>query len=106
MGTHLGLSHPYHRATAGTAPQDSRAYGCRGSFHLIAACGLTAPYFRFGDRRFDLTHEITGFQGLRSSPVYSRMAVVSVNCLDPDVSQRRLAPKSRQLHGGRDAEAL
>jgi len=28
-----------------TAPKDSRTYGCRGSFHLIAACGLTALHF-------------------------------------------------------------
>src|ERR1700730_4027009 len=45
-------------ATARTAPRDSRAYGRRGSFHLIAACGLTAPVFRFGDQRSGLTHEI------------------------------------------------
>jgi hypothetical protein len=50
MGTHSGMSHPYPRQTAGTAPKDSRAYGCRVSFHLIAACDSTAPHFRFGNR--------------------------------------------------------
>jgi hypothetical protein len=45
-GTHFRIeAPPYHRGTAGTAPKDSRAYGCRGSFHLIATCDSTAPIF-------------------------------------------------------------
>jgi hypothetical protein len=48
---------PTTGVTAGTAPKDSRAYGCRGSFHLIAVCGSTAPLFRW-HRRSSLTHEI------------------------------------------------
>jgi hypothetical protein len=36
---------PTTGATAGTAPTDSRALRGRGSFHLIAACGSTAPLF-------------------------------------------------------------
>jgi hypothetical protein len=43
-------------ATAGMAPKDSRAYGCRGSFHLIAAFDSTAPHFPH--RQSGLTHEI------------------------------------------------
>jgi hypothetical protein len=58
MGTRSGLGHPYHRGTAGTAPKDSRASGCQVSFHLIAACGLTAPFFRLGGRRSSPNHEI------------------------------------------------
>jgi hypothetical protein len=52
MGTHLGLSPPPTTgATAGTAPKDSRAYGHRGSFHLIASCDSTALDFpRFESR--------------------------------------------------------
>jgi hypothetical protein len=47
MGTHSrNEPPPTTGATAGTAPRDSLAYGCRGSFHLIAACNSTAP-FRF-----------------------------------------------------------
>jgi hypothetical protein len=34
MGTHSGLSLPCDRA-AGTAPKESRAYECRGSFHTV-----------------------------------------------------------------------
>jgi hypothetical protein len=59
MGTPLRIEPPpITGATARTAPKDSRAYGRRGSFHLIAACALTAPIFRIGNRRSSLTHEI------------------------------------------------
>jgi hypothetical protein len=40
---------PTPRATAGTAPEDSRAYEGRVSFHLIAVCGETVPLFLRGN---------------------------------------------------------
>jgi hypothetical protein len=42
MGTRLGMSHPTSGRQPETAPKDSRAYGRRVSFHLVAACVSTA----------------------------------------------------------------
>ena len=44
-GNPFEIGPPPTTGTAGTAPKESQAYECRGSFHLIAALRFDGPLF-------------------------------------------------------------